>query len=38
LSSMKPLNLDNFQITDTGLASLASMLLILVGYTTTVFV
>jgi len=38
LSSMKPLNLDNRLITDTGLASLASMLLILVGYIVTVFV
>ena len=38
LSSMKPLNLDNRQITDTGLASLASMLLISVGYIVTVFV
>jgi hypothetical protein len=35
---MKPLNLDNRQITDTDLASLASMLLVLVGYIVTVVV
>jgi hypothetical protein len=38
LSSLKSLNIDNRQITDTGLASLTSMLLILVGYIVTVFV
>jgi hypothetical protein len=35
---MKPLNLDNRQITNTGLASLASMLLVLDGYIVIVVV
>jgi len=37
LSSLKNLNLDNRQITDTGLAALTSMPLVLVGYSMVFF-